>query len=192
MFDFSPVRNRKISLSEFTAGLTPAHLRQFTNEMVDRILELIKDCTDADVVFEPADPEANDPYAVDEAEIDLAWNLGHLIVHVTASLEEGAALAAELARGVEFHGRSRSEVPWQSVTSIGQCRRRLEESRRMCLASLDMWPDQPDLENFYQRREGAPEINAIVSFVFGLAHAESHLEQIEAVVDQAKEAAAAV
>jgi hypothetical protein len=191
MFDFSPVRSREMTLTEFTAKLTPDDLRRFTNGMVDRILKLIDDCTDADVVFEPVDPEAHDSYAVDEAETDLAWNLGHLIVHVTASLEEGAALAAELARGVEFHGRSRSEVPWRSVTAISQCRQRLEESRRMCLASLEMWPDQPDLENYYQRREGAPEITAVVSFVFGLAHAESHLKQIEAVVDQAKESAAA-
>ena len=52
---------------------------------------------------------------------------------------------ADLARGVAFHGRSRSEVPWETVTTIAQCRARLEESRRMRLASLDMWPDQPYL-----------------------------------------------
>ena len=70
-----------------------------------------------------------------------------MIVHTTASSEEAAFIAAELARGVEFHGRSRSEVPWETVTTIEQCRHRLEESRRMRLATLQIWPDEPDLDN---------------------------------------------
>lgn len=48
-------------------------------------------------------------------DVHLAWNLGHVIVHTMASAEESAALAAELARGVEYHGRSRYEVPWETV-----------------------------------------------------------------------------
>jgi hypothetical protein len=191
ILDLTPVRSGEMSFSELSAELTPDELRRYTNGLIDKLLEFIIDCTDADVVFEPVDPDADDPYAEDDEERDLAWSLGHLVVHVTASLEEGAALAAELARGVEFHGRSRSEVPWRSIMTVAQCRQRLEESRRICLASLDMWPDEPDLKNSYQPpREGAPEVTAVVRFVFGLAHADSHLAQFKAVIGQAREAAA--
>jgi hypothetical protein len=45
-------------------------------------------------------------------ELALPWTLGHVIVHITASAEESAFLAAELARGVHRRtGRSRFEVP---------------------------------------------------------------------------------
>ncbi len=187
MLDFSPVRNKEMSYAELVADLTVADLRDLTNEMVDHQLALIADCTDADVVFEPDDPNADDPYAEDEADRDLAWNLGHLIVHVTASSEESAALAAEMARGVVRDGRSRSEVPWQTVTTIEQCRHRLEESRRMRLASLGMWPDDPYLNNV-KMSERIGKIDAYVRFVFGLSHDQGHLAQIENVVAQAKAA----
>ena len=119
MLDFTPVRNiKRYSYAELVADLTMADLRDLTNEMIDYQLNLLANCTDADVVFVPEDPEANDPYAADEADTDLAWNLGHLIVHVTASSEESAALAAEMARGVVRDGRSRSEVPWETVKTI--------------------------------------------------------------------------
>jgi hypothetical protein len=148
------------------------------------MLSLIIGCTDADVIFQPIDPAADDPYAEDD-EGEMAWTLGHVIVHATASAEESAALASELARGVELHGRSRSEVPWRSVTTIAQCRHRLEESRRMRLASLDMWPDHPYLDNRYQRGPTAPAINAVGRFVLGLRHDHAHLGQIADVVEQA-------
>jgi hypothetical protein len=118
----------------------------------------------------------------------MPWTLGHVIVHVTASAEESAALAAELARGVEYHGRSRSEVPWRTVTTIEECRARLEESRRMRLASLQMWPDKPHLENTYVTRAGRPPINAVNRFLRGLWHDEAHLGQIERLVRDAREA----
>jgi hypothetical protein len=132
------------------------------------------------------DPEAHDPYAEREEDVDLAWNLGHVIVHITASSEESAALAAEMARGVEFHGRSRSEVPWQEVKTLRQCHQRLDESRRMRLASLDMWPDEPHLDSEYETWTDGPVVNAVGRFVLGLMHADSHLDQIAEIVQQAK------
>lgn len=186
MLDFTPVRNREMTLAALTADLTRDDLRRLTNEMIDTIWAKIANCTDDDVVFEPEDPDAYDPVAATESELYIPWTLGHVIVHVTASSEEGAAIAAELARGVAYHGRSRSEVPWQSVTTIEQCRRRLEESRRMCLASLEMWPDEPYLDNFFQRKEGAPKLNAIAYYTTGLSHADSHLGQIDKIVRQAR------
>jgi hypothetical protein len=187
MLDFTPVRNKEMSYAERVADLTVAALRDLTNEIIDYQLDLLATCTDADVVFVPQDPEANDPYAADAADEDLAWTLGHLIVHVTASSEEGAALAAEMARGVVRDGRSRSEVPWETVKTVEQCRQRLEESRRMRLASLDMWPDEPYLNNV-KMHERIGKINAFVRFVYGLNHDQGHLAQIEAVIAQAKAA----
>ena len=187
MLDFTPVRNKEISYAELVTNFTVAELRDLTNEIIDHELAMIADCTDADVVFVPHDPNADDPYATDEADRDLAWNLGHLIVHVTASSEESAALAAEMARGVVRDGRSRSEVPWETVTTIAQCRARLEESRRIRLASLNMWPDEPYLDNVRQS-DRIGEINPVVRFVLGLSHDNGHLAQIGNVISQARAA----
>ena len=187
MLNFQAVRDKEISLGELVIGLTKDDLAALTNEMIDVILDMISRCTDADVTFEPNDPKAHDPYAVTPEEVDMPWTLGHVIVHITASAEESAFLAAELARGVEFHGRSRYEVPWQQLTTIAGCRDRLEESRRMRLVSLDLWPDPPHLENSYKTWEKGPVVNAVSRFVLGLMHTDSHLEQIAEIVRQAKE-----
>ena len=188
MLNFDALQDDKTTIHDLTAGLTKDDLRRLTNEMVDEMLALIAGCVDQDVTFVPPDPEAHDPYAKDESEVDLSWTLGHVIVHTTASAEESAALAAELARGVKYHGRSRSEIPWRTVTTVQQCRHRLEESRRMRLASLDMWPDQPHLDNAYARNTDRTPIGPIQRFVLGLKHDHDHLEQIERIVRQAREA----
>jgi hypothetical protein len=190
MLDFTPVRRKEQTMAQLTDGLTTADLRRLTNEMIDTIHSLIAEASDADVIFEPSDPGAHDAAAATEAEINMPWTLGHLIVHVTASSEEAAAIAAELARGVPHRGgRSRSEVYWETVKTIAQCRHRLEESRRMRLASLDMWPDQPNLTNSYlPPAQGAAPVNAVIRFVNGLSHDDSHLAQIADVVGQAKAA----
>lgn len=188
MLDFTPVRNKEKSYAELVADMTVADLRDLTNEIVDYQLSLLADCTDADVVFVPQDPEANDPYAEDDGDKEIAWTLGHLIVHTTASSEEGAALAAEMARGVVRDGRSRSEILWQSMTTIAQCQQRLEESRRMRLASLEMWPDAPYLDNKVTPWAAIGEIDAYGRFILGLAHDQGHLAQIEDVIAQAKAA----
>ena len=188
MLDFHALQDDRTTIHDLTAGLTRDDLRRLTNEMVDEMLALIAGCTDEDVTFVPPDPDAYDPYAEDEREVDLSWTLGHVIVHTTASAEESAALAAELARGVKYHGRSRSELPWRAVTTVDQCRQRLEESRRMRLASLDMWPDEPHLNNRYARNTDRPPIGPVERFVLGLKHDYDHLEQIARIVRQAREA----
>jgi hypothetical protein len=186
MLDFNVVREKKLTMQQLTADLTVDDLRDLTNEMVDLVLAMIVDCTNEDVTFVPDDPQAHDPVAANETDIDLAWTLGHVIVHITASSEEAAAKAAELARGVPYiKGRSRSEVPWQTVTTIAQCRHRLEESRRMRLASLDMWPDDPYLDNTFKYRPESPPTNAVGRFAGGLSHADSHLEHIAKIIKQA-------
>ncbi len=178
-----------MTFSQFSAQFTSDDLYGFTNEMIDEMLKLIADCTDADITLLPKDPQAHDSFAANPEEVDLAWTLGHVIVHTTASAEEAAAIATELARGVPFRGgRSRTEVPWRTVTTIAQCRHRLEESRRMRLASLDMWPDQPDLVNSYQPNPNVESRNATMRFVLGLKHDNDHLNQIAEIVRQAKAA----
>lgn len=169
-------------------NLTPNDLRRLTNTLIADVLHMLRHCADSDVIFEPVDPQANDPAAATEDEAGIAWTLGHIIVHMTASSEESAALAAELARGVEYHGRSRSEIPWQTITTMAQCRARLEESRRMRLASLQMWPDAPSLTNTYTAREGARPVGPIARFLSGLRHDASHLSQLRDVIGQARDA----
>lgn len=190
MLNFASVRSKEITLAGLAADLTPDRLRDETNEMVSTVLELIAGCVDADVTFEPVDPAADDPYAQTPEEVKMPWSLGHVIVHTTASSEESAAIAAELARGVALHGRSRHEVPWQEMTTIEGCRRRLEESRRMRLASLDMWPEEAHLENEYQAWTDGPRVNAVGRFILGLMHEDSHLGQIANIVRQARAARA--
>ncbi len=163
---------------------TQDDLRRDTNQMIDAMLGMIAKCVDEDATFVPIDAEANDTFAVNGAEVNLSWTLAHVIVHATASAEEAAFVAAELARGVEYRGRSRYEVPWQTVTTIAQCRGRLEESRRMRLASLDAWPHPPHLENTYALERYPGAINAIARFTMGLQHDGSHLEQIKKIVQQ--------
>jgi hypothetical protein len=189
MLDFMPVRSGLVSIPELAGELDKNDLWMLTNEMIDTMLYLIADCGDEDVVFVPADPDAYDEFATSAEEVNLAWTLGHVIVHVTASAEEAAFLAAELARGVPMRvRRSRYEVPWESITTIDQVRHRLEESRRMRLASLELWPDEPHLENHYIYRGNNTKINAQTRFVFGLKHDDDHLAQIAEIVRQGKEA----
>jgi hypothetical protein len=186
MIEYKAVRDKKITFQDFVKDLTVDDLARETNAMVDEMLRLISDCTDAEVVFQPVDPAANDPYASIDADKNMPWTLGHVIVHCTASSEESAFLAAELARGVVHHGRSRWEVPWEQVTKIAQCRHRLDESRRMRLASLQVFPDAPHLDNTYIPREGAKPMNAIGRFASGLLHDWDHLGQISEIIRQAK------
>lgn len=186
--DFASLWRGETTVAQLAAGLTPDDLRELTNASVDAMLALIADCADEDVTFTPVDPDAYDPNATEEAELTLPWTLGHVVVHTTASAEEAAFLAAELARGVKHHGRSRYEVPWQTVTTVAQCRARLEESRRMRLASLDLWPAEPHLDNTYVPFDLAGEVNAVGAFLLGLAHDDDHLGQIAEIVRQAKAA----
>ena len=185
MLDFSRLRNREATLGELVEGFTADDLRDLTNEMIDHQLALIADCDDSDVTFVPNDPAADDKYAADEAEANIPWTLGHVIVHVTASSEEKAFLAAELARGIDREGRTRYETLWQTVTTMAQVRERLEESRRMRLATLDVWPDNPDLSMTVNYRWLRGPMNAIARYCMGLLHDDDHLAQIAEIVRQA-------
>lgn len=185
MLDFSRVKSRELTLAKLVEGLTKDDLVDLTNEMIDRQLALIAGCDDAAVVFVPSDPDAKDPYAANPDDVGLAWTLGHIVVHVTASAEEATFIAAEMARGVSRPGRSRYETPWQTVTTLEACRARLEESRRMRLASLAMWPDAPHLDVTETTTWLRDPIDAVGRFARGLYHDADHLDQIAEIVRQA-------
>lgn len=186
MIDFGPLRRREASLQDLAAGLTHEDLGRLTREMCGVLLSSIEDGTDEDVVMVPDDPEANDTFASQPEDVGLSWTLGHVVVHTTASSEESAALALVLARGLPVEGRSRYEVPWEKARTVRFIRHRIEESQRMRLAMLAAWPDKPDLNNFYAPYEGRPPMNAMGRFISGLAHDDSHLEQVRKIMGQAR------
>jgi len=187
MLDFAAMKNGSKTFAELVGGLTKADLYTLTDEMIDTMQGIVADAIDEDVIFVPQDPNANDTFGIAD-EAMLAWTLGHVIVHATASSEESATLALTLARGLEVVGRSRYETPWRNVESIAQGRQRLEESRRMRKAMLDAWPDEPHLDVVYTAIPRLGPLNAISRFTLGLFHDNDHLEQLREIVRQAREA----
>ena len=179
--DVTAARDRERSLIEQTTGIDPADLRALTTEVYDRVGAIVAGAPDAAVEFVPEDPEA-------DAEEGPGWTLGHVVVHLTAGLEENTAQGCTLARGAEITGRPRYETPWEAVTTAAQVGQRLAESRRMALAFLDAWPDVPFLGNVYQHPAFGP-MNAVAYHALGLNHAKSHLAQLEEIVRQATTAA---
>lgn len=190
MLDFAAVRRKETTIAELVKDLTPADLGRLTNAMLDLQLSLLAECQDADITFVPVDPEAHDAAAATAEAADLPWTLGHVIAHVTASAEEAAFLSAELARGVPVPDkhRSRYETPWETVTTVAHCRARLEESRRMRLACLEVWPAQPHLANTQFLSEASPRVNPLERFARGLSHDDAHLGQIREIARQARAA----
>jgi hypothetical protein len=197
LIDFSPVADNEVILYDFSQRFSVDDLRRATHASIDTILAIIGDADDAQVAFLPSDPNADDPLAPPE-ERYLGWSLAHLVAHVTASSEEAATYSAILARGIVYprEPRLRIETDWHILKTRAQVLQRLEESRRMRLACLDMWPDQPRLDVFravserYIERNG--QSNAKAAFLYGLKHEWGHLDQMRDVAQQACEALAPV
>jgi len=191
-FDFQAVADSDKKIIDFTADVTIEDLKKYTNESIDYLLSLVSDLTDADVTFDPIDEEAHDPHAK-EGEENIGWSIAHLIAHVTSSSEEGAAFSSILARGYALRERPRYETPWEDIKTQAHVIQRLEESRRMRLAYLDTWPDEPFLDILRvapseRFQEYFGDLNAPASFLMGLGHEVGHFEQIEEVRRQALEA----
>ncbi len=183
--DFSAVWSGEQSIAEMAARIGLADLRTMADEIVDEELALIEGAVDEDVVFVPDDPEADDPGAGGE-EATEGWTLGHVVVHVTAGSEEGAATALTLARGAPVEGRPRYETPWERMRTVPQVVQRLEESRRMRLAMLAAWPDEPDLATTIVLVEQFGPLNAVGRYLLGLMHEDGHLAQIAEIMRQAR------
>lgn len=196
LIDFSPVNNGEMKMLEYSRRFSVTDLKAATHASIDFILGIIRDMNDAQVTFIPYDPHANDPHAV-PGEEHIGWSLAHLVVHVTATSEEGAAYSSILARGIPYprEPRLRYETNWHTVATQAECIQRLEESRRIRLAYLDTWPDNPHLDVYRGLSERALEtlgpLNAPAAFLNSLKHEYGHHEQFLEVARQAREAVAA-
>jgi len=133
--DFDAIRVDSSNVQVIADTLTLDDLRQVTEFSIHTMLTHIASCTDADVSFIMLDPEATEEFRNASGEL-LGWNLSHILVHSTATGEASAFAALDLARGISLQGISRYETPWIALTTIEQCRQRLNESLRMRLASL--------------------------------------------------------
>jgi hypothetical protein len=191
LIDFTPLRDKTVEWLEFAAPYTLPMLRAAINAYIDATLDIIGPATDAHLTFEPVDAAADDPYAPEE-DRKIGWSLAHLVLHVTASLEEGAAFSSILARGISIGGRLRYEPDWRTFTTRAQVLERLEECRRMCLAYLDTWPNPPHLDVNREMPEDWVQIlgqrNAPASVLGGLRHWDDHMDQFRDAMAQARKA----
>ncbi len=180
--DFAALRSGKVSYADLVQGITHDDLRRFTDELFTNIQPILANAKDADVSFIARDPEAKESN-------EQGWSLSHVVAHFTATLEEAAAQAAMLARGVGVQERLRYEVPWDSIQTVKQLQARLAESQRMCNAFLAAWPDAPHMDVTVIRIPAFGPMNAIGAYALGLGHAQSHLEQLREIMRQAEQAA---
>lgn len=189
MIDFSQINGDTLKLADIQAKYTRQDLIEATNHMIDTMLNLVKNIPDSYVTFQPVDPDAYDGGAETEEEKHMAWTLAHVICHTTASGEETAAQGSTMARGIEPTWRTRYEVPWRTLTTTEQLVQRLEESRRIRLAFLNSWPNEPHLHILWRKKEKTwGLVNAVGYTLEGLKHDTSHLGQIAEIIRQAKEA----
>ena len=191
LIDFSPVREGAMKLLEFSTRFAAHDLRLAVNAYLDATLDLLADCDDAMLTYEPHDEGAHDPFAP-AADQHIGWNLAHLVLHVTASLEEGAAFYSVLGRGIPLGGRLRYEPDWRTFTTRAQVIARLEECRRMCLAYLDTVPNAPHLDVYRELPESVAErfgkLNAPANMLLGLQHWDDHIAQMQDAKAQAQAA----
>src|SRR5579875_1811156 len=66
MLDFSAIKNGSASFADLAAKLTKADLYKLTDEMIDTMQAIVADAIDADVIFVPRDPNADDPFGKPE------------------------------------------------------------------------------------------------------------------------------
>src|SRR5262249_37278463 len=145
--NFSHVRSGTMTYADLARPLTYHDLHELTDEMVDRMLWIVRDATDADVVFVPIDPNASDTFAT-EGEENIAWTLGHVIAHAIAAAraKEPPALPPPLAPDLTPEVPRPCEPPGRVATPLPRFPTRLYESRRMRHAFLNAWPDPPHRE----------------------------------------------
>lgn len=190
MIDYTPLYRKEIQYKDLAAGLSRHDLKVEVHRLYDAVKQILLQCEDADIAFVPHDPHADDPYAEKEEHQHIGWTIGHLVAHITASNEESFVFSALLAQGIEQTGRIRTEADWTAIDTVGKAIQRLEESRRIILAYLEAWPDNPKLNTLRPMSERAAayfgDLNAIGSALTGLAHHNEHIPQIQEVFQQSK------
>ena len=183
MIDFTPISTGQRKIADLAVDINLDDLKAATNAQIDDMLTLIRDLSDAQVVFVATDPQA---------EGGIGWNVAHLIAHVTASSEENAAVSSILARGIDypFEPRLRAEVDWNTLTTTAVCAQRLEESRRIRQGYLSAWPSQPRLDTHRSLPAGFAErvgpMNAIAACLLGLVHEAGQFAQLREIIAQAQ------
>ena len=177
--DFVAVVENRLPFADLRERFDRDALPGLTDRIFDALDDLLAAASDRDVAFVPRDPTPEDA----DAE---GWMVGHVVTHLTAILEESAAHAATLARGVPVTGPSRFEVPWQTVSSVAAVRTRLAESRRMCQAFLAAWPDEPHLDLTMVQVPRFGPMDAVGRHVLGIVHAAVHLAHIRDILRQAR------
>ncbi len=180
VFDMEAFRSGKASYADLVRDITHSDLYRFTDEYFSTVQPIVADVTDRATTFVPRDAALKDPG-------EQAYTLGHVIVHLTATLEESASVASVLARDIAFDGRLRYEVPWETIHTAQQIHERLKESQRMCRAYLDAWPDAPHLDITIMRIPSFGPMNAVGMHMLGIMHGEAHIEQLREIMRQAKE-----
>jgi len=177
---FDSFHDGRAEYADVVRGLDHAAATSMTEELFDELERLLADADDHAVLMVPGDPTAEDPQAE-------GWTIAHVICHVTAGLEEGAVQGTSLARGVPTEGRSRFEVKWETVLTADQVRARLMESRRMTLAMLRAWPDEPHLDEVMTLVPHFGPLNAVSRHLLGVMHGSGHLNQIRESLRQARQ-----
>lgn len=171
------VRTGQISYADIVRNIGHADLYTTTDELFDGLESILATATDAAVLFVPRDIAASD-------QSEQGWTLSHVVAHMTATLEETAAVAAMFARGVQFEARLRYETPWENLSTQQMVLARLHESHRMCRAFLDAWPDEPHFDVTATRIPLFGPMDAVGMYVLGLAHGQGHLDQVRETVQQ--------
>ncbi len=166
-----PSKRKRITFQELVADLNKEDLARLTNEMIDTMLAQYcrlhgrrcrhgagRSCRRRHVCRQcRRRPSALDVGPRDRPRHGVERGIGGVSGRAGARRRDARALALRGALG-------------ELCKPSAQCRQRLEESRRMRLASLEMWPDQPYLDNKYVPWPKLGEINAVGRFVLGLRH----------------------
>lgn len=165
------------SYADIVRDIRYEDLYSVTDELFGDIEAILEAATDEAVIFVPRDPAASD-------QSEQGWTVSHIVAHLTATLEESAAIAAILARGVQVEQRLRYETPWQNLSTLQMVWARLQESRRMCRAFLDAWPDEANLQVTLTLVPQLGPLNAVGCYVLGIAHGQGHLDQLQEAIHQ--------
>lgn len=175
--DLEAVHAGKVSYADIIGSIRYDDLYRMTDELFDMLESILVEVIDATVFFIPRDTAASD-------QSKDGWTLSHVIAHLTATSEEAAATAAMLARGVQVEGRLRYETPWQDLSTLQMVQARLQESRRICRAFLDAWPNEPHLDVTITLIPLFGAMDAVGFYAFGIAHAQEHFDQLRDIVRQ--------
>lgn len=171
------VRTGQVSYADLMRTIGHTDLYEMSNELFDAIEAVLTQATDAAILFVPRDAEASE-------QNEQGWTLSHVIAHLTATAEGTAATAAMLARGVEVKERLRYETPWEQLSTLQMVQARLRESRRICRAFLDAWPDEPHLDLTLTMIPLLGPMDAVGFHALGIAHGQAHLDQMRETIRQ--------